>query len=105
MKTQSKKQIAYEALFDEAAVFEDEDVWEILEKKAEESWERYVTAYCEREAQEYRERVGLYFYGMLGGECRAHDRYGCPECSSYARGECPSYREERGWHDDSWPCW
>lgn len=94
MKTQSKQQIAYEALFDEAAVFEDDDVWEILEQKNEQRYQLWL----KEEAAEYRERVNMYFYGILGGECRAHDRYGCPECSSYARGECPSAREE-GWYD------
>lgn len=81
MKTLSKQQIAYQALFDEAAVFEDDDVLEILEKKAE----------ALRESQQVSTEFMQYFWG---GECLAHDRVWCAECSSYARGECPSAREE-----------
>lgn len=95
MKTLSKQQIAYEALFDEAAVFEDDDVWEILEEKAEVAWERYVVAYYKHESDEYIERYNRY---MGSNGCRTHDLVGCPQCSSYARGECPSAREE-GWYD------
>ncbi len=90
MKTLSKQQIAYEALFDEASVFEDDDVWEILEKKAAQRLEVYQT----RLAQEYMDLYTQYF---CCGECRAHERVGCAECSSYVRGECPSTREE-GYH-------
>ena len=75
-------------------MFEDDDVWEILEEKADVAWEEYVESYYRRETDEYMGRVGMYFYGLMGGECRAHDRYGCPECSFHASGACPSSREE-----------
>ena len=90
MKSQSKQQIVNEALVDEAEVYDDEDLCEVLEKKAEEKME-------EEERQAAAERVRLRNQYFWGGECRVHDRVGCPECSSYARGDCPSTREECGY--------
>jgi hypothetical protein len=90
MKTQSKQQIVNEALVDEAEVYDDEDLCEVLKKKAEERMEEE-----EREAAAERIRLRNQYFGADG--CHAHDRFGCPECSSYARGECPSTREEYGY--------
>jgi hypothetical protein len=93
MKTPSKQQIAYEALFDEAAVFEDEDVCEILEENAETAREAYLEARYKKMMEDCSERYILYF---LAGECLEHSREVCAECSSYARGICPYTKEESG---------
>lgn len=91
MKTLSKQQIAYEALFDEAAVFDDEDVCEILEENAEIAREAYLEARYKKIMEDCSERYILYF---LGGECLVHSREVCSECSNSARGICPSTKEE-----------
>lgn len=46
----------------------------------------------EERARQCRVRWNRYFWG---GVCLVHDRTGCAECSTYARGECPSAKEER----------
>jgi glutaredoxin-related protein len=90
MKTQSKQQIVNEALVDEAEVYDDEDLCEVLKKKEEERELVKSIQECEKFI-----RLRNQYFGQDG--CRAHDRFGCPECSSYARGECPSTREEYGY--------
>jgi hypothetical protein len=80
MKTLSKKQLAYKALLDEVATFDDKDVREILEKK--EPKKTYFT----------ESKRHLYF--GFDGSCFDHDRFVCAECSISARGECPSAKEE-----------
>lgn len=93
MKTQTKQQIVNEALVDEAEVYDDEDLCEVLKKKEQ---ERKLV----KSIQEYADffRLRNQYFGADG--CRAHDRVGCPECSRYARGECPSAKEEGGY--DGW---
>lgn len=86
MKTSTKQQLVQEALY---TLEEHPDVQELREKKEQKA----------REIQEFREtlqrleRERLY---MIGGMCFAHDRIGCPQCTRYARGECPSAMEEHG---------
>lgn len=97
-----KKGVATMAMLDEAAVFEDPDVWEILEKKEERAYEAWLQKLREKEEEEARERMerwSYYFYS--DGSCRAHDWCGCRECSFYASGHCPSEKEE-SWYDDGW---
>lgn len=87
MKTLSKQQIVNEALVDEAEVYDDEDLCEVLEKKEK---ERQLVESI-RACEEFF-RLRKQYFGPDG--CWAHDRVGCAQCSSYARGECPSAREE-----------
>jgi hypothetical protein len=102
MGRRDKKGVAVMATLDEAAVFEDPDVWEALERKEErayEAWLQKMREQQEEEAREQRETWRMYFYS--DGSCCAHDWIGCRECAFHASGECPSAREE-GWYDDGW---
>lgn len=93
------------ALLDEAAVFEDPDVWEAMEKNAKKrynAWLEKLEEEMEREAQEYMEHRAQFFYD--DGSCCAHDRVGCPECNCYASGGPWDYTDG-GLDDNRWPCW
>ena len=87
MKSLSKQQIAYTALEDEEAVFDDEDVNEIL-------YEKWVVEYERRVEEETRKRWARWAEYFFDGICINHDRVGCPQCSWYANGNCPSAKEE-----------
>ena len=89
MKKYTKQQLVEDFFYREE---EDEELQELREKKEIET--RQLRDLLE--AIESIQRGQMY---MAGGICFAHDRSGCPECSRYARGECPSAREEGLPHD------
>ena len=84
MKKHTKHQLVEDSFYKEE---EDEELQELREKKEIEA--RQIRDLLE--AIESIQRQQLY---MIAGICFAHDKTGCPECSHYARGGCPSARDE-----------
>lgn len=64
-----------------------------LEELLYQQWLLQLKKEEQENARVHQIRLKMYFWG---GVCLSHDRTHCPECSSYARGECPSSKEE-GW--------
>jgi hypothetical protein len=85
VKMKSTRINIYSRLDDE--LYMSEELEELLYQR----WFLKVKKQEEQKTRELWARWRMYF---CGGMCLAHDRDRCPQCLSYARGECPSLREE-----------
>ena len=89
MKKHTKQQLVEDSFYREE---DDEDLQELRAKKELEA--RQIRDLLEAMKGVIRQQMY-----MIAGICFAHDKAGCPQCTRYARGECPSAIEEGLPHD------